>query len=74
MEAVLPFPLAHTLPGLAFAMVSCVVFCGRNGVEEETGGLFELKAFGGAGTDGHEVSSIHCSLSSKLLSTSSTDL
>ena len=52
-----------------------VLFCDRKGVEEDlTVGLFELKAFGGAGAKGCGVSSILGSLYSKLTSASSTDL
>lgn len=51
-----------------------VLFCGRKGVKENlTGGLFELKAFGGAETEGGGVSSIRGSLFSKLTSASCTD-
>lgn len=51
-----------------------MVFCGRNGVEEEIGGLFELKVFGGVGIDGRGVSLIFCSLFLKLSFISFIDL
>ena len=64
-----------SLQGFCNWFPSSVLFCGRKGVEEDlTSGLFMLKDFGWAGTEGRGVTSILGSLYSKLTSASSTDL
>ena len=69
------FSACISLQGFCNWFPGSVLFCGRKGVKEDlTSGLFVLKDFGWAGTEGRGVTSILGSLYSKLTSASSTDL